>query len=571
MLESRRARKTVLVGAGCVMLATLQACAINPLVSWVPPARPSNAEPRSLDRGRDFSSAARQAYQQKMSDQVATSAQLSSGLIGLGAVVLALAAGGAHRDAILGTTLFGATSFALGSWNLDKRRLLIYNGAISAFNCADRAVSPLDASHEELVSLDTSLKALTAATAGATSAADLVQLQVNLWVSAAPAAAKYADPYNAAIASARQAATAAMTVQASGEALQFQSAHASDRLIDAVRKIDQEANAALPETVGDLNKVPSVIAGLAGIAGSIAPGSNVEALFNDALKNSVVAPKTTTPAGQNKALVAESTPPQALVEATAEMTNAVRRLYGAASLVLGKVKPLGDAFNANALADCGIGPISFAMSTSPAKLSAPISTKAEYAVTISGGKAPYAVKPNGATIDGVSVSGPDRFGATFDVKVAESAGKAQTANYIIVDSSDPNRTLAFSVELVGATGGSGNAPKVPDVPKQPTAKAKVPPVKNPVGAPSPDSPPLVAMRQAKPFEFAGVQLSYPSPPRENKGGNFIVTLACKPTPPSCFKQEDLRKAFLPNAGPEAATVGDKLMFEGFSPGHCVCP
>lgn len=568
MLCDQSSRRVVDFWLSTLAIWVLQGCAINPLVRWDPPPKPVGAEPMVLDRGRGFSDAARQAYQQKLDAQVAVSTQLSSGLIGLGAVVAALAAGKVHRDAILGATLVGATAFTLGTWNLDRRRLLVYNGAIAALNCADRAVTPLDTSEAELRSLETSLAGLAQATAEARVETAATELEVDRWVAGHAGTAQYAAPFNSAIAASQKAITAAVATQTSGEELRYQASHVSDRLIDAVRKIDQEANAALLDTVGDLNKVPTVIASLAGIAGSIAPSSNIEAAFSDALKNAVVVP---TKKGDEQSLSAVSVPPPSLLAARARMASSVRKLFGAAALVLGKVKPLAEATNVNALADCGIGAINFAMSTAPAKVNATVNTASVYPVTITGGKPPYSVKPNGARLAGVTISGPDRLASSFEVNVTDNVASAQTATYLIVDSSDPNRSLEFSVEIMG--GVTPAAPKKQNTVnsgKQSARKKIQPPLNEPPVTVPPTSSALAAMREAKPFELSGIQISYPSPPRQNVDGTFTVTLACKPKPSTCLKQGEIRKAYLSNVQGTVSSVGDKLQFVNFPPGHCVC-
>ena len=151
--------------AFAISVSLVGGCAINPIVSWDPPPRkgPPDA-PMVQDYAREYSAAARSAYQGAINSQVKASGQLSSGLIVAGALAAALAAGRVHRDAIIGTSLVGGTAYALGSWNLDMRRLIIYQAVVDAFNCANRAVTPLnmkqadfDSLGQQLTELETSL------------------------------------------------------------------------------------------------------------------------------------------------------------------------------------------------------------------------------------------------------------------------------------------------------------------------------------------------------------------------------------------------------------------------------
>ena len=574
--------RAIRIARTLVAVAALQACAVNPLVQLDEIPKTPKLEPHALDQGRDFSAAARQKYMAKMYSQVSTAVEVQSGLITLGGVVALLAAGKVHRDVILGATMGGATVFALGQWNLDKRRLLIYNGAIAGFNCADRAVTPLDASRAQLESLDKANRSLAVAIAAATGAAAETEFEIDQWLAVNPAAAQFAAPFSKAVSAAQQAVAAASTTQAAGENLHYQSSHASVRLIDAVRRIDQEANAAQLDTLNDLNKVPTVIASLAGIAGSIAPGSDVESAFTEALKNSVVVPKV-APAGGNPALTSTATPPASLLKAATRMTTAVRHLHTEASIVLGKVRPFGLPANANALADCGIGTLNFAMATVPGKLSVPVAVPATYTVRITGGKAPYSVKVNGAAIPGVAVPGVDRFDPFFHVVVAAEATKPQVANYLIADSSDPNRLLSFTIETVGtdkaaadkAAADKAAADKAAAVRAQAAAAARALAAASAAAAgasaPAPPSPALAAMRSVKPFEWSASKV-FPSPAQPGADGTFIVRVSCNPAPqpPACLAQSDLRRIYVALAGEPAKGQEAKVKFENLAPGTCAC-
>jgi hypothetical protein len=543
--------------------AGLGGCAGNPMVRWEEPPPPTRATPRVLDEGRDFSALARRKYQEKMDAEVTGATQLSTGLIGLGAVVAALAAGHAHRDAILGTALLGATAYSIGSWTHDKRRLLVYNGAISAINCADRAVTPLDATEQDLAHVEALVASLSGQIAQTQAAVDQAQFELDRWVSETPAAAPYTAPFARAIAAAQQAITAAGTAQASGEDYVSQSRLASRHLVDAVRRIDQEANAALMETVGDLSKVPSIIAGLAGVAGSIAPGSNVESALSDALRNAVV---LAAPAGggENKALAAPSTPPAALVAASNRMAGEVRKLHAAASLVLGRVRPLATAVNSNALADCGIGPINFALSTDPAKISAVAGVTASYPVTVRGGKAPFAVNVYGAQVPGIERKGPDRMSPQFTIDVKDTVPAGRIASYRIEDSSDPPRSLMFSVETIGP------APAPP--PPAPSPPAAPPNVS--AGPSGTQAQALLAeVRKIRTLTVNEVLVDQASPPRAAASG-LVVTVSCKvpATLPAgtCLTRAALQEGFRKSLPAAVSNSAGQLSFTELALGKCLC-
>jgi hypothetical protein len=110
-----------------------------------------------LDYGITYAHAARKSFQDQVDQQTTLTMGLSSGLIGLGGVLAALATFGAHRDAIVGGSLLGGTAYALGNWNLNKQRQLIYLAGVEGVNCSLRAVGPLYLKDTELNDLVSTL------------------------------------------------------------------------------------------------------------------------------------------------------------------------------------------------------------------------------------------------------------------------------------------------------------------------------------------------------------------------------------------------------------------------------
>ena len=535
-------------GLCAITLAALQACAINPLVRYdMPPA--AKGEAMTLDRGKAVSDAARRAYQTKLYEQVGYSTSLSSGLITLGALVTALSVAKVHRDAILGSTLIGGTAFALGTWNLDKRRLVIYQAAVAAFNCADRAAAPLNMRVADFDALKSDLEKLTMRMNDAAVAIGNTDAELLKWTAGN---AESKRPYAEAIAAAQTAQTAAVTAHTAGHALYREAAGISDRLIDAVRRIDQQADAALTETVGDLSAVTTVIASLAGIAGSFAPGSNVEAIFTDALKKSVGTPG---PKGVAESANLASTPPGELIKANAAMNEAVALLAAKTAAVQGRVQAYGNSASRDSLADCGIGEINLAMSASPGRLTLAPETAATSIVVIRGGKAPYSVHANGVEGSGITVKGPDRLGSTFEVKVPATFKTRQTFDYQILDSSSPTRTLPFAIEITAAPPATK--------PELPAGEGKT-------------NESLLTSAASKlvnvnPFKVGGIDYRLFGSPMANALGGFTVTLSCatKPQPPP--NQDSVRQGLLDSLSPgdKAALAPVRLKFVSVPSTSCV--
>src|SRR5687767_6264038 len=103
--------------AGVLACAVLTAsCAPNPVARWDPPEKERTPN-YTMDYAITYAHTARGAYQRHIDQQSMLSGNLSSGLIGLGGVIAALATFGAHTDTIVGAGLLGGTAYALGNWN----------------------------------------------------------------------------------------------------------------------------------------------------------------------------------------------------------------------------------------------------------------------------------------------------------------------------------------------------------------------------------------------------------------------------------------------------------------------
>src|SRR4051812_23199950 len=108
-----------------VCAALIGGCA-NPVARWKGPDDNVKGPTYSIDYGIAYAHSARKAYEDHIDQQSALSTNVSTGLIGLGGIIAALATFGAHKDAIIGTALFGGTAYALANWNYNKQRQLVY-------------------------------------------------------------------------------------------------------------------------------------------------------------------------------------------------------------------------------------------------------------------------------------------------------------------------------------------------------------------------------------------------------------------------------------------------------------
>lgn len=431
--------------------AALTGCA-SPLPRWVAP-EPKAAVPQSLDYARAYAMAAREAYRTQIDTQFNNANNLGAGLIGLGAVVAALAAGSVHRDAILGATLLGGSGYAIGQWYLRPQRLLVYQAGVEGMNCALAAVIPFGMSDADLQSLKAALPkiedqvaATNAAINAATAAlAPLRGLQLDT--------ATARD--DAAIAAATDAVAQAAKVLPAGRQLASRAGRVGPELISAVDRIAAAVDKALQSTLPDLTSVPKIVAGLAGNAGAFAPGSGVEAAFSKSLAGSPT-PKDGTPPGA-------AAPSRVDIEAKLADLDAKRRdLLATLAVVQGHLAAADSGSSAEALKACGVADLPINMKLSTETLSFPGDTDATRAFIITGGNKPYVVELLDSPTDGFSFKGPVPGESRAQVSVT-SALKSGTFSLLVMDSSAQmqSRTVTVSVgaAAAGAAPASGNAPK----------------------------------------------------------------------------------------------------------------
>ena len=142
-----------------VLVASMMAGCTSPIVRWSTP-EPKDVHEHSMAYAKAYARSAREAYLQVVNREVQAGTYLSSGLIGLGGVLAALASFGASRDAIVGAALGGGTAYALGNWNLSKQRQLVYLAGVEAINCSVKAVAPFDMPESDRQALNDGLAQL---------------------------------------------------------------------------------------------------------------------------------------------------------------------------------------------------------------------------------------------------------------------------------------------------------------------------------------------------------------------------------------------------------------------------
>lgn len=261
------------------MVLGLAGCAGSPLIKFEAPGfTATGGAPAAMPmhQARDHLFKLRGAYREAMSQQLDATQFTGSGLVVLGAAVAGMAAGSAHRDAILGTSLLGGTAYAVGNLTLDRRRVLAFDAGIRALDCANAAVIPLDMPADRFDALKKSTQELRRA-----------------WEAASRAVTDFSAVSALQAPSARNLKTVADEARGrldevgrtlrSAERVVVGLQDVGGRLYGTVLTISAQVDAFIAQTVPDLSAVPQVVGSLGSFAAALAPGAGVDKALVDGL------------------------------------------------------------------------------------------------------------------------------------------------------------------------------------------------------------------------------------------------------------------------------------------------
>ncbi len=426
--------------AACV----LAGCATNPLIPInapglaVPakdePMKPDAGQPMSLYDARNFALNVRAEYREQMRKQIDQSQWLNSGLLLLGASVIGLAAGGANTNIILGTSLLGGTGYALGTMNLDKRRLLVLSAGIRALDCANSAVLPLDVGKLRRDQLVTATQGLRSAMVSVRTDRAAVQ-------SVLDAVAKSDKPdevaAQAALISTDTALTEADKSLRAAEKLTNDIDDAGKRLQQTVLEITQKVDTAMTDTLVDISAIPQLVAGLGGFASAFAPGAGVDKLFAAKLSQF---DKAVAKAGTGSDL---SDPMAALKRSSAELQRQVNEVNALIAGVDGSAV-------ISALKACDVTGVAFAMTVEPAALSFKAKVASSQGFAIGGGTKPYTVRALDAFPDALSIGFDGGLSDIAQVRLSTADVDGGPFHVLVGDSSNPRRTQKVEVTITAA-------------------------------------------------------------------------------------------------------------------------
>jgi hypothetical protein len=423
-----------------VLILALAGCAGSPIVRWELPQK-AEVPDYSLAYGMTYANRAREAYRDAIRRDAEAAQSLSSGLITLGAAIAGLAAFKAHRDAVVGTGLVGGTALALGNWNLSKQRMLIYQAGVSGINCAIEAVLPLYIGDEDLKSMARAVDSVDGHVDRVTRAIDALSAAIGNPAVAAekPAAEQLIREAQALVASSRASALSAR---------QFMRAtrQAGPALVAAVDRISGAVDKAVLENLPDLSALPQAVSGLAGLAGSFAPGSGVEAHIGAALKRVAAAQSAIEKDGAR--------PAAALIAAPLDnLRKAAAALGAAAATLTAQLAGYDTSANTARLAGCGLTGIDAALKVTQSRVELKPGIESTTLVRVSGGSSAVYSGAFLRQTEGLSVRNPLPGDRTFAIVTTKAL--SQTGEYPLLISDAAGREVTVTV-VVDKAGGSGD-------------------------------------------------------------------------------------------------------------------
>lgn len=446
--------------------AVLAGCATsNPLVTWDRSDRvpAGSTDPMALAKAR--AGALRSALEAKRSEQVGGTANLNNALLGLGVLTTGLALGKVHRDAFTITAGLAGASVLFGQQNLPRPRAAVFESGIKAVNCALRAVGPIDmggdqrdrfvADSAELAKAQSELR-----TARATARARLDDaIAQNLSAEKASAALERLNAV---------AVISAQAVASQGEVadLLWRLQAAANELTHVIESIGAQVNELTAGTVGDPANVPTLLSGLAAIAGRYAPGLGVDTRIT-----ALSAPPASSGDGSGQAGklgLKDPSNPKLDDEALAmkALNTALAQAERRADAVDALQRPLAlrlTAFKgfaaADALKTCGVADLALQLVLSVPEISFKPGVKQGQSVLLSGGVKPYIARLRETEAGGVEVKSPVPGDSNVEINVAASATGPRVLHVDMMDNANP-RQLKTVVVTIQAS--AADAPVVPD-------------------------------------------------------------------------------------------------------------
>jgi hypothetical protein len=423
----------------CAVL--LSGCAANPY-STVKSVEPDPA--RGTYRAVDLPAAMfklseyREDYRAKRSAEFDRQQTMSGSLFGLGALALAFGAYGAHRDAITGVAIAGATTYQAGMWNTAPGRNAIYSAGIQALDCGAAIMAPalsaldrydavqaarttLSQKKEALLKAQARLKAITVTARLTNTTSKTYQSLVD----------------HAAV----ELARAQVTANKASEWTTLVKRGGRD-LWDYTRAVNEEVESALSKTVADPNTILDKVKGLDGYLPLFSGLGTAGGKF--LVANQADGTRSTTQSGSST----EPGAPEvgAIVTAQADLTQTtdeLNMLLDGASL----------SNPGTALAGCrvDIAKAAPAIEVDPAYIALTAGVPFEQGFTVKHNAGRYNVFLKSVKANGITVN--QSMGNTFTVVIG---AKSEAGTYLIDVIDNNNATAAVTVKLDPPVAAAGN-------------------------------------------------------------------------------------------------------------------
>lgn len=399
-----------------VAVAVLAGCA-NPILDvrapgYSLPESPAPArDPQSMEEAQAKLSHLRAQYYQAIREHSGTELASTVGLVWLGTVVAGMAVGDVHRDAILGATAIGGTTYGLARTQIDARRTQVWTAGMEALDCARAATLPLDLGESRRGALQLAIAALEQRMADVLAAQRRVRSEQSM-----PAVIASPD---------KRQATATLLVSSddivaeAGGALAGAGAllHAArgGELSATVDRVHTQVTRALREIAVSIESIKASIAGLGGFAAVIAPGAGVDTLIDSSM--SAYREKLT------KSNAQAGGPTPALDDAVNELEKAMKDLGVAEVRLAGMVQGVDLAAVSAALRACQVSGVATALALKPASLQFEPGKAIVKGFEITGGTPPYSVTALDPLPDALSLQFSGGLSDTAQVKATKDVAE----------------------------------------------------------------------------------------------------------------------------------------------------
>lgn len=442
------------------------------------------------------------AYYEGIRSQQETNQNATTGLVWLGATVLGMATGSVHKDAVLGTSLIGGTTYTLARAQLDSRRIDVWQEGMEALDCARDASLPLELSDERRAEILEARARVRTSVESTRSAIEEVRRQLKVFANDNLPQAPLAQQ---AIARATTALSDAEAARTAGLALV--DASRGRELSTAVDRISAAVTKASGSLAMDISAVKQMVAGIGGFAAIFAPG--IDSSFGGIFDKYKEAKAKSGTGPQAQSSVRDSD----LQNAMDRLEAAVQSLAAEQGNLKDLLKSVDSGAVSAALAKCKVTFVAKSLSLRPVLLDFVEKTAGSKPVVISGGTGPYTVTVLDVVSDNSVTVGFKETGSDIAYVTVASNVAAGDYSVMVRDSSTDRHMQILNVHVVAkpaAAPASGRTPARPagsssttPVPKKPATSASAPtPPTHLIPATTPDTVPTGVAKPDAPASAA---------------------------------------------------------------------